>query len=153
MQLVGDEHKDCKMKTIFKDAVQHRQVHHQVHHLVDEDLFQLIKEKDDIIEQNIIEMNKSITDENEDETSLKGIEGDNIHDFATLPTYTKSQSVYDTTIKMFLDACSQSGQNIDLDHRHDAVRQQFRRPCELEVSETEPHSRNPRLLIYGRQNI
>ena len=83
-------------------------------------------------------MSKSITDENEDETSLKGIEGDNIHDFATVPTYTKSQSVYDTTIKMFLDARSQSGQNIDLDHRHDAVRQQsqvHRVYLELEVSE------------------
>ena len=46
-------------------------------------------------------MSKSITDENEDESSLKGIEGDSIHDFATLPAYTKSQSVYDTMIKMF----------------------------------------------------
>ena len=26
----SDEHEDCKMKTIFKDAVQHRQVDHQV---------------------------------------------------------------------------------------------------------------------------
>ena len=95
--------------------------------------------KDDVIERDQFQtMSKSITDENEDETSLKGIEGDNIHDFATLPTYTKSQSVYDTTIKMFLDARSQSGQNIDLDHRHDAVRQQsqvHRVYLELEVSE------------------
>ena len=83
--------------------------------------------------QLVDNMNKSITDENEDETSLKGIEGDNIHDFATLPTYTKSPSVYDTTIKMFLDARSQSCQNIDLDHRHDAVHQQSRRRCESDV--------------------
>ena len=89
--------------------------------LVDEDLFQLIKEK----KENIIEMDKSITDENEDKTSLKGIEGDNIHDFATLPNYTKSQSVCYT---------------IDRDHRHDAVRQQFRRHCDqdnfLELNHT-----------------
>ena len=44
------------------------------------------KEKSDIIERDTSQMmGKSITDENEDETSLKGVEGDSIHDFATLP--------------------------------------------------------------------
>ena len=51
-----------------------------------------------------------------DETSLKGMEGDSIHDFATLPAFTKSQSVYDAMIKMFLDARSQSDQNIEFAH-------------------------------------
>ena len=50
-------------------------------------------------------------DENENETSLKSVEGDNIHDFATLPVYTKSQSVYDTMVKVSLDE-----QNIEYDH-------------------------------------
>ena len=78
-------------------------------------------------------MDRLITDENEDETSLEGIVGDNIRDFATLPNYTKSQSVYDTTIKMFLDARSQSGQNIEYDHTTQYIHQQPRRPCELEI--------------------
>ena len=117
--------------------------------LVDEDLFELIKEKfdlkaeveDDFIKEkkeNIIEMDKSITDENEDETSLKGIEGDNIHDFATLPNYTKSQTVYDT---------------IDLDHRHDAGRQQSRRHCDQDNFLELNHTVAIRdYSSYGRQN-
>ena len=54
---------------------------------IDKMLVALVEEeKSDIIERDASQtMGKSITDKNEDE-SLKGVEGDSIHDFATLPS-------------------------------------------------------------------
>ena len=122
----------------------------------------LIKEKkDDIIERNIIEMDElkaslenlveeeksnaldvKFNDESEDDTSLKC----NMQIFNERKLNVKDVNVEEGVLRKEAHYLVQK----HLDQRHDAVRQQSRRPCELEVSGIEPHSSNPRLLTYRR---
>ena len=141
----------------------HRDDNHQVQHLVDEDLFQLIKEKfdakaeveekDNIVEQNIIEMDE-FNDENEDETSLKC----NMQVFNERKLNVKDFNVEERVqcndhrelllvglVHHLYKEARYLTRNIEYDHTtqyvnnlEDAVNWMF----------SEPHSRSPRLLTY-----
>ena len=100
-----------------------------------------VEEKDDIIEQNIIEKDE-FNGKNEDETSLNG----NMHIFNERKLNVKDFNAEEGVLRQEARYLSR---NIEYDHTtqyvnlEDTVIKMF----------PEPHSRNPRLLTYRRQEL